>query len=408
MISIVVEDLTPPNDRDWLELDDSPASETLSVVSYNILCDRYATPSIYGYTPSSALNWEYRRNLVLHELNSLDPEVICLQEVDREAFDEFFRRELALKDYKGVFWPKSRAKTMSEKEAKLVDGCAIFFKASKYHLLDKQLIDFANTAINRPDMKGEHDTFNRVMPRDHIAVAVFLENRETGSRLIVTNAHIFWDPEFADVKLVQVAIMMEQLTKFAEKWAKMPPCTDKAIIKSTDPDSHTDPDSNEEPPIELGPSLEYASGPQIPLIICGDFNSAAGTGVYDLISMGSLPGNHPDMANRGYGAFTRNGMTHPFKLKSAYTGTDELSFTNYVPNFSGVIDYIWYSTNTLQVRGLLGQIDERYLRKVPGFPNHHFPSDHIAVKAEFAVKPQKPAKLLEVGTGTQREADKVG
>ena len=376
------------------------------MVSFNILCDKYATTSLYGYTPSGALSWDYRRSLILQELHHNDADIVCLQEVDRESFDEFFRRELALKDYKGVFWPKSRAKTMSEKEAKLVDGCATFFKAKKYHLLDKQLIDFANTAINRPDMKGEHDTFNRVMPRDHIAVAIFLENRVTGSRLMVANAHIFWDPEYADVKLIQVAIMMEQLSKFSEKWSKFPPCTDKTIFRHSEVDEGSEPDQSEQASVELGPSLEYASGPQIPLIICGDFNSAAGTGVYDLITNGNLPGNHADLANRGYGTFTRDGMAHPFKLKSAYNGTNELSFTNYVPNFSGVLDYIWYSNNTLQVRGLLGNVDENYLRKVPGFPNHHFPSDHLALKAEFAVKAQKSSKSVEVEKGASEDLEK--
>lgn len=403
---LTVEHLTPPNGRDWLELDNSPASEILSVVSYNILCDKYATASLYGYTPSGALSWDYRKRLILQEISDHDADIVCLQEVDRENFDDFFKRELDSKDYKGVFWPKSRAKTMSEKEAKLVDGCATFFKANKYHLLDKQLIDFANTAINRPDMKGEHDTFNRVMPRDHIAVATFLENRMTGSRLIVANAHIFWDPEFADVKLVQVAILMEQLSRFAEKWSKYPPCTNKAVPRQADSTGNGDLRTDEGPPMELGPSLEYASGPHIPLLICGDFNSAAGTGVYDLITNGNLPGTHADLANRGYGTFTRDGMAHPFKLKSAYNGTEELSFTNYVPNFSGVLDYIWYSTNTLQVRGLLGNIDEGYLRRVPGFPNHHFPSDHIALKAEFSVKAQKSTKGLEGENGMHKEAGK--
>ena len=32
------------------------------------------------------------------------------------------RRELALLDYRGAFWPKSRAKTMAEKEARLLNG----------------------------------------------------------------------------------------------------------------------------------------------------------------------------------------------------------------------------------------------------------------------------------------------
>ena len=376
-------------------LDNSSAAETLSVVSYNILCDKYATASLYGYTPSAALAWDHRKNVILDELNHYNADIICLQEVDRESFDDFFRPMLAVNDYRGVFWPKSRAKTMAEKEARLVDGCATFYKDSKYICLDKILIDFANTAINRPDMKGEHDTFNRVMPRDHIAVASFLENRMTGSRMMVVNAHIFWDPAFADVKLVQVAIMMEQLSKQADRWAKQPPCTDKTAIRNADMDGQDNQDAIEEPAVQPRPSLKYSSGPDIPLIICGDFNSAAGTGVYDLITTGSLPGNHVDLGNRRYGNFTRDGMAHPFKLKSAYTEPEQLSFTNYVPTFSGIIDYIWYSENALEVRELLGNVDEDYLRKVPGFPNHHFPSDHLAIKADFTVKQRKEIKGVE-------------
>ena len=43
---------------------------------------------------------------------------------------ETLRRDLALLDYRGVFWPKLRAKTMAEKEARLVDGCATFYKGA--------------------------------------------------------------------------------------------------------------------------------------------------------------------------------------------------------------------------------------------------------------------------------------
>ena len=61
----------------------------------------------------------------------------------------------------------------------------------------------------------------------------------------------------------------------------------------------------------------------------------------------------------------------------------------------GVVDYIWYSDNALDVRELLGNVDEEYLRKVPGFPNHHFPSDHLALKADFSVKQRKEIKGIE-------------
>lgn len=57
--------------------------------------------------------------------------------------------------------------------AQMLETFATFNKNSKYILLDKHLVDFANTAIDRPDMKDEHDVFNLVMPRDDIAVITF-------------------------------------------------------------------------------------------------------------------------------------------------------------------------------------------------------------------------------------------
>ncbi|KAH8643223.1 glucose-repressible alcohol dehydrogenase-like protein transcriptional effector [Alternaria alternata] len=384
-----------PPERDWIVLDEiqDTNQETVSALSYNILCDKYCTQSQYGYTPSSALAWESRRELILAELRERDADIVCLQEIDQDSFNEFFRAELAHNDYKGVFWPKSRARTMAEREAKLVDG---------YILLDKQLIDFANTAINRPDMKGEHDIFNRVMPRDDIGVVAFLENRATGSRFIVGNVHVFWNPAFQDVKLVQVAILMEGITKLATQWTKHPACKNKVVYQFTNGDSEegAEPDPTQEP----GPSKEYSDPSDIPVLLCGDFNSMPSSGVYDLITHGNVSNAHVDLGNRKYGNFTRDGISHPFSLKSSYASIGELAFTNYVPHFQGVLDYIWYSTNTLQVVGLLGEIDKGYLQRVPGFPNYHFPSDHVALYAQYIVKNRKEAKKVsEVDFGPSRE-----
>ena len=43
----------------------------------------------------------------------------------------------------GIFSPKTRAKTMLEGERKRVDGCAIFWRASKFTLLKEHLIEFS-------------------------------------------------------------------------------------------------------------------------------------------------------------------------------------------------------------------------------------------------------------------------
>jgi mRNA deadenylase 3'-5' endonuclease subunit Ccr4 len=69
------------------------------------------------------------------ELRARNADIICLQEVEHDAYESYFRANLAHDDYKGAFWPKGRAKTMGPNEAKLVDGCATFWKHSKYVFL---------------------------------------------------------------------------------------------------------------------------------------------------------------------------------------------------------------------------------------------------------------------------------
>ena len=237
-------------------------------------------------------------------------------------------------------------------------------------------------------MKGEHDIFNRVMPRDHIGTVTFLEERATGVRLMVVNTHLFWDPVYADVKTVQAAILVEQVTKLSERYTKWPPCTDKEVYRFANGDKDGEEDSHE-PTAPAAPSVEYSSGSQIPMVLCGDYNSTPGSPIYQLLTRGSLPSSHIEFGNRSYGSFTRDGVSHPFSLKSSYSSIGELSFTNYTPNYVASIDYIFYSTNTLQVTALLGEVDKDYLQRVPGFPNHHFPSDHLALLAQFFIKGKK-------------------
>lgn len=53
--------------------------DSFTVISYNILTDKCATPQLFGYVPSWFINWEYRKQLVVHEILSYDPDIVCLQ-----------------------------------------------------------------------------------------------------------------------------------------------------------------------------------------------------------------------------------------------------------------------------------------------------------------------------------------
>ncbi|TVY16974.1 Glucose-repressible alcohol dehydrogenase transcriptional effector [Lachnellula arida] len=384
----------PAPDRITIPLQDvSSNPDKFKIATYNILCDKACTTTLYGYTPSNALLWEYRRDMILRELRAQDADFLCLQEVDSETMTEFLSPKLAYDGYKGVFWPKARAKTMHEKDAKYVDGSATFYKSDKYILLEKQVVEMSNIAINRPDMKNQHDIFNRVMPRDNIGVVTFFENRMTGSRLIVANTHLHWDPVYADVKLIQTAILIETINKMSERFTKKPACVDKStkfgLVDENAP-------AETKPAQEPAPSMEYSSNTQVPFVFCGDFNSTSDSSVYDLLAKGTIKPSHKELSDFQYGNFSKNGIDHPFSLRSAYSALDktpdQLAFTNCTPGFNDVIDHIWYSTNTLELASLLGGVDSEYMKTVPGFPNHHFPSDHLLLVAEFGVKGRKEKK----------------
>ena len=49
--------------------------------------------------------------------------------------------------------------------------------------------------------------------------------------------------------------------------------------------------------------------------------------------------------------------------------------------------------------GALGEVDPEYLKRVPGFPNQHFPSDHLALMAKFKVEKQRSTQKVEADFG---------
>jgi len=130
---MIIDPEAPP-DRDWISVDESRSGgqqESLKVLSYNILCDRMTTRAMYGYTSRAHLSWSHRKELIIQEIRGRDADIVCLQEVDHDSYQNLFRPDLAHKDYKGMFLAKTRSKWVNN-EASLIDGCAIFFKNSKY------------------------------------------------------------------------------------------------------------------------------------------------------------------------------------------------------------------------------------------------------------------------------------
>ena len=368
----IIDPITNP-DAYTNDNNNSDTNDTFTMMSYNTLCQHYATTKMYKYTPSWALEWGFRRSALQEEILHFKSDLVCMQEVETRTFHEFWVPVMQGFGYKGVFFNKTRSKTMSESDSKKVDGCATFYKTDKFELIHKQNFEYNSVCMGSDKYKKTKDLFNRFMNKDNIALITYFNHIQTGEKILVVNTHLHWDPAFNDVKTLQVGILLEELRTIMKKY------------------HHTN--SIDE--------IKNAS-----MVICGDFNSTKENAVYQLFSTGAVS-NHEDLEGRDYGKFTDEGFRHLFKLKSAYDHVGELPFTTISPAFTDAIDYIWYSTPTLQVKGLLGKIDEEYSSHCIGFPNAHFPSDHIPLVTKFQIKKsggnKKPDFKPDFKSGSSRK-----
>ncbi|MGH0173755.1 UNVERIFIED_CONTAM: hypothetical protein FKN15_004753 [Acipenser sinensis] len=305
----------------------------------------------------------------------------------------------ALKEhgYDGFFCPKSRAKLVSEQERKHVDGCAIFFKTEKFTLVQKNTVEFNQVAM--ANSEGSEVMLNRVMTKDNIGVAVLLEvNNDIfigGMKplhsiekqlLLVANAHMHWDPEYSDVKLIQTMMFTSELKNIVEKASS----SGKPGSPASDPSS-------------------------IPIVLCADLNSLPDSGVVEYLSNGGVAENHKDFKELRYNEclmnFSCNGkngnsdsrITHSFHLKSAYDN-NIMPYTNYTYDFKGVIDYIFYSKTHMNVLGVLGPLDPQWLieNSITGCPHPHIPSDHFSLLTQLELHPPTPSLINGVHLPVRR------
>ena len=149
----------------------------------------------------------------------------------------------------------------------------------RYQLIEKQLIKFNQVTLQHPDFKKTDDMFNRVLTKDNIAIVALFESQATGSRLIVANVHIHWDPKYRDVKLVQAALLMDELQKISDHFTHLPPHL-PLHLQAEDPTSP--------------PQPTYSDGSKIPTILCGNFDSVPESDVYDFLANGTVPSDDPD------------------------------------------------------------------------------------------------------------------
>ena len=320
----------------------------LRVMTYNILAKLYCTEHMYPYCPTKALDADYRRSLALEQVFEYNADIVCLQEVDSKQFCEI-DAAMRARGYDSYFEKKTRPLRKPQDDGSLIDGCATFWKTAKIALLDKSIHAYQALSQQRFGKYAESQSGVRLLcSKEHIAVATVFETKTpVPRRFALSNTHIFWDPAYEYVKLMQAQIQIEELLALQRQYTA------------------------------------DAAHP-LPLIITGDYNSTPDSGVYELFSTGRLSPDHPHWHNTDFGKYTREGIHNPQRFASAYAAHGEPEYTNCAADFCGTLDYIWTTPESVRPVQVLDVIPMSKLGLLlRPFPNTYFPSDHVPLVADL-------------------------
>lgn len=331
------------------------AHGSFRVVSYNILARLYATKQLYPYCPMWSLSWKVRKQVLVRELVQYSADVLCLQELEDKEFSAFFSPELEKHGFVGTFLAKTRG-------TESTDGCGIFLRKDKFTILDEHKVEFNSFAMSLTESgvfaKDVVESVLKRLLKDNVALLVLAKSTAAssageGERLVCfANTHIFWDPEYADVKLWQTQVLVRELERFVA--------------------SHV-----------------QSRGVNVPIVLCGDFNSEPETPVISL-----LKGEQVSFRFDPLGvlrAISMSSLSSSLNLQNVYEALDAMpQVTNYTGHYEGVLDYIFASRGLIKPVSCLLVPDEKTLRgeRNAHLPNVNFPSDHIALCVDLVITNQ--------------------
>ncbi|XP_031373570.1 carbon catabolite repressor protein 4 homolog 6 isoform X2 [Punica granatum] len=186
-------------------------AERFVVLSYNILADYLALnhrSKLYYHIPRYMLDWDWRKRNIIFELGLWSADIMCFQEVDR--FQDL-EEELKFRGYCGIW--KMRT-------GDPVDGCAIFWRTSRFKLLHEEFIEFSKLGL-----------------RDNVAQICVLELvsedssedvgnapiSSTGSnKIVVCNIHVLYNPKRGEIKLGQIRVLLDSAHVVSKSWDNSP------------------------------------------------------------------------------------------------------------------------------------------------------------------------------------------
>ncbi|KAM7459447.1 hypothetical protein LguiA_036441 [Lonicera macranthoides] len=222
----------PPKPLDYRNWDYAkpappPHCERFTVLSYNILADYLAInhrSKLYFHIPRHILDWEYRKRSIIFELGLWSADILCFQLKPKPALRHCWRCQEAVKSSVRVEYLFHPAKSEEvdrfqdlEVELKVrgyngiwkmrtgdpVDGCAVFWRVSRFKLLHEESIEFSKLGLR--DNVAQICVFESMnQTQNHNRSASGIPGSAAGSnKVVICNIHVLYNPKRGEIKLGQ-------------------------------------------------------------------------------------------------------------------------------------------------------------------------------------------------------------
>jgi CCR4-NOT transcription complex subunit 6 len=306
----------------------TPKPTEFRLVSWNLLAPMYAPPKKYRNTDPACLPWSYRQPRILARLKECNPDIICLQEMQLDLWEDFLAQ---MEGYHGVLQKEKSHKRDLPVNAVLVrDGCAEIVRTESRSRAFIVVLKPSSGVVNDGDGKDKD--------KDKDSPMIYL-----------ANVHLEAGYEKDETRYFQIRSLMKRL--------------EQQVLRDT-PDHANANNGNDH------------SEPAI--ILAGDFNMRnADDIIYDLLTLGHLPDDDDD------DDLVADTLPQPFMpllpLRDAYRQCPPVPGPVLMTYRGGaVLDYIWLSDcfsiqETWQAHPMQAQSLQRT------WPNPNQPSDHLPV-----------------------------
>lgn len=324
----------------------SVSRNSISVASYNLLCETFATLDRFPRAFERFLQWDHRWRQQSKEIAALGADILCLQEVSIDKWSDIRRHMEETLQYEAVVQLKPH-------EVKL----ATCWRSDKFELVwwEERSRAILAELVLKVQSNGS----------DRSRGASSAYESSSIPRVFVVNVHLEASPYKTMDRVHQLKHALSRLANHIRKTCDFSP--------------------EEAPVVVAGDFNSTAEEPPCMLLRDGGLSEDLWESLHDNNGEGSQPSTPCSQISN-----SNTAAHHPFRLKDVY------EVAAYVPQYTrrlaeedgARLDFIWASDEHFDVVGVLDPLYEMDRREVErqGLPSEHHCSDHIPVGAVLRLK----------------------